>query len=323
LTFNLFRLLVAVVLLAVLFWRSDPAEVWRVGTNAKAGPLLMALALVFVDRALMAWRWFELLRPIEPGRLPSFGKILQIFFVSTFVGTFLPGSIGGDAVRAYSLSRHGVTPGDSLVSVMLDRMLGVLSLLLMALASLLLARDLAANAGLVLALIFTAAVCALAAGLVFSSRMETLAVGLLARLRWAKARQLGDAAVGATRRYSRYRASLMLVLVGSLGVQVLRITQAWYLGLALGVTQPLTVYFAFVPLVLLIMLLPITINGIGTSQAAFVWLFGLAGTPDAQAFALSVLFVALGVVGNLPGAVLYAMQGTQRQAAYRTGSNAR
>ena len=318
-TFKVLRLLVAVVLLLVLFWRSDPAEVWRVSTSAKAGPLLVAIALVFVDRALMAWRWFELLRPIEPGRLPPFGRILQIFFVSTFVGTFLPGSIGGDAVRAYSLSRHGVAPEDSLVSVMLDRMLGVLSLLLMALGSLLLARDLAANVGLVLALVFTAAVCALAAGLIFSPWVETLAVGLLARLPWARARRLGEAVVSATRRYSAYRASLMLVLVGSLGVQVLRIIQAWYLGLALGVTQPLTTYFAFVPLILLIMLLPITINGIGTSQAAFVWLFGLAGTPDAQAFALSVLFVALGVVGNLPGAALYAMQGTHRQASARGG----
>jgi hypothetical protein len=54
------------------------------------------------------------------------------------------------------------------------------------------------------------------------------------------------------------------------------------------------------------MLLPITVNGIGTSQAAFVWFFARAGVDAAPAFALSVLFVALGVVGNLPGAVLYA-----------------
>ena len=262
----------------------------------------------------MAWRWFELLRPIEPGRLPSFGKILQIFFISTFVGTFLPGSIGGDAVRAYSLARQGVAPGDSFVSVMLDRMLGVLSLLLMALGSLFLARNLAANVGLVLALVVTASACALTAGLIFSPRLEALTMGLVARVRWVWAQRLGEAAVSATRRYSSYRESLVLVLAASVGVQVLRIIQAWYLGLALGIAQPLGVYFAFVPLILLIMLLPVTINGIGTSQAAFVWLFGLAGTPGAEAFALSVLFVALGIVGNLPGAALYALQGQERQA---------
>jgi hypothetical protein len=54
------------------------------------------------------------------------------------------------------------------------------------------------------------------------------------------------------------------------------------------------------------MLLPVSINGIGPSQVAFVWFFGRAGVPDAQSFALSLLFVALGIVGNLPGGLLYA-----------------
>lgn len=69
---------------------------------------------------------------------------------------------------------------------------------------------------------------------------------------------------------------------------------------------PLITYFTFIPLILLVMLLPVSINGIGPSQVAFVWFFGRVGTPDAQAFALSVLFVALGIVGNLPGGLLYA-----------------
>lgn len=95
------------------------------------------------------------------------------------------------------------------------------------------------------------------------------------------------------------------MLAGSIGVQVLRVIQAYYLGAAIGISQPLAVYFAFIPLILLIMFLPITANGIGTSQAAFVWLFSRVGTPSAEAFALSVLFVALGIVGNIPGAIFY------------------
>jgi hypothetical protein len=94
-------------------------------------------------------------------------------------------------------------------------------------------------------------------------------------------------------------------LICSVAVQVLRIVQAYYLGQALGIAAPLVAYFAFVPLILLVMLLPVTFNGIGTSQAAFVWFFGHAGVAAASAFSLSVLFVGLGIVGNLPGGVLY------------------
>ena len=63
------------------------------------------------------------------------------------------------------------------------------------------------------------------------------------------------------------------------------------------------------------MLLPVTFNGIGTSQLAFVWFFARAAVPTSQAFALSVLFVALGIVGNLPGGILYVFgRGTRRPA---------
>ena len=39
------------------------------------------------------------------------------------------------------------------------------------------------------------------------------------------------------------------------------------------------------------MLLPVTVNGLGTSQWAFVWLFARVGVSAADAFALSILFV--------------------------------
>ena len=102
------RLVIAAILLAYTFSRSHPRDVWQVSARATAGPLVVAAGLVLLDRALMAWRWLVLLRPLEPHRRPPFGAILRIFFVSTFLGTFLPGSIGGDAVRAYSLSRQQV-----------------------------------------------------------------------------------------------------------------------------------------------------------------------------------------------------------------------
>jgi uncharacterized membrane protein YbhN (UPF0104 family) len=127
----------------------------------------------------------------------------------------------------------------------------------------------------------------------------------IARLPWEGARHALGSLFAAIRRYAAHHGALANVLVGSLAVQVLRVIQAYYLGVALGVDQPLITYFAFIPLILLIMFLPITANGIGTSQAAFLWLFRKVGTPPAEAFALSVLYVALGIVGNIPGAIFY------------------
>ena len=93
--------------------------------------------------------------------------------------------------------------------------------------------------------------------------------------------------------------------------------QAYCLGRALAIDVPLGTYFLLIPVVLLVMLLPITVNGLGTSQVAFQYLFGQAGVPAPQAVALSILFVALGVVGNLPGGLLYAFDAGRPLAAAR------
>lgn len=316
----LLRPIVATALVGYLLWHANPRAVAREFATARWPPLVIVVALVLLDRALMAYRWWVLLRPLDREHLPPFGTIMKIFFVSTFAGTFLPGSIGGDAVRAYSLSTHGVPIGDSMASVFVDRMLGVLSLFLMSVLGLALATDLASDRAILVGLMVTGTACAVAAVLVFSSAAEAAAETLLAGVPWERVRRAPTQVLGSIRRYAHHHGSLTNVLAASVAVQALRVLQAYYLGAAIGLSQPLVVYFAFIPLILLVMLLPITVNGIGTAQAAFVWFFAHAQMPAHEAFALSVLFVALQIVGNLPGAVL-VMTGATSGAAPPRGAS--
>lgn len=303
------RLLVAVALTALVLWKSEPEAVLRAGANASLPPLLIAIGLVAVDRVLMAYRWLVLLRPFRTAEGPGFVAVMRIFFVSTFVGTFLPASVGGDAVRAYALTRHGVTGASALASVLMDRVLGVLSILVMAAVGLAVAGNLVWHPVVAVSLGATTAGCAIAAAVVFSRRAAGLAKGACEMVPIAAFRRVMDRLLSALQVYADRRADLANVLAGSVAVQLLRILQAYLLGRALGLDAGLTVYLAFVPVILLVMLLPVTINGLGTSQAAFVWFFGRVGVASPVSFALSVLFVALGIVGNLPGGLLYATGG--------------
>jgi hypothetical protein len=310
---RLVRFLVAAVLTSYLLWRADPAAVVRAAANADPAWILLAVMLVFVDRALMAQRWIALLCILE--KRPPLGRLIEIFLTSTFLGTFLPASVGGDAVRAYSLTRSGfgvVSGADAIASVFMDRMLGVAALLLMSLVGLLFAREMASNAAIVISLMAAAAACAATIALVFSERFATWSLRLLSVLPIAALGRGGNSIVDSIRRYASHRRQLFAVLASSIGVQVLRIVQAYCLGRAIGVEAGPAVYFAFIPLILLVMLLPVTINGLGTAQLVFIWFFARVGVASATAFALSILFIALGSVGNLPGAVIYA---TRRSAS--------
>jgi hypothetical protein len=107
---------------------------------------------------------------------------------------------------------------------------------------------------------------------------------------------------------SRYRERggvLAHVMVWSLAVQMLRILQAYLLGLGLGIGVPFRSYLFFMPIGLLMLLLPISVSGFGLPQGVIVWLMRPLGVPDEQSFALSTLIVLTGLAGNLPGLLLW------------------
>jgi glycosyltransferase 2 family protein len=298
------RIAVAVGLTAIILWKADPRTVLRITTAADPMWIAATVLLVFIDRALMAWRWMDLLCALTPGSRPPFDVVLRTFFVSTFVGSFLP-SIGGDAYRAYSLSRHDVRLSESAASVLMDRVLGVLAIAFVGGAAVALNRTANVNGASVLPLTIAGAGCAVVGATVFSERAASLAQRLAGRLPGQHFRRAAVSLADAVRRYSNHRLELARVLVLSIAVQAIRVVQAYCLGRALAIDLPLATYFLLIPIVLLVMLLPVTVNGLGTSQVAFEYFFSQVGVSSASAVALSILFVALGVVGNLPGSLLY------------------
>jgi uncharacterized protein (TIRG00374 family) len=304
-TWRALRAVVAIALTAAALWQADVRAIVDTARGTRPAPLLLALVFVVIDRALMCWRWIALLDAGGVRHVPRAGAV-RVFFVSTFLGTFLPQSVGADAVRTVATARLGVPAAAAAASVVLDRLLGVIGIVVLAAAGLFVARELTTSPAIVAALALTLAIAVAGVALISSDRIADLVRGVIGVLPGERLRRFSTEVVSAVQAYRGAHGALAAVLAGSIAVQVLRVLEAWALGLALAIPSGVGVYFAFVPLILLVMLLPITINGIGTSQAAFVWLFGIAGVTPAAAFALSILFLALGVAGNLPGALLYA-----------------
>jgi uncharacterized protein (TIRG00374 family) len=301
-----FRLAVAAVLTALVLYWSHPSQILAATAGADLRWVAAALALVLVDRSLMALRWIDLLVALAPGSRPPLGSVLRVFFVSSFVSNFVP-SVASDLYRAYALSRYDVHLAESTASVLMDRALGVLSVVLVGAAALPFATGIAARTELLIGLGIVFGVCAVATAVVFSARAASLVRSAASLIPVAALRRVADALTDAVRRYAGHHGAMARVLAMSVLVQMFRVLQAWCLGTALGIDVPLLTYFVFVPVIVLIMQLPITVNGLGTTQLAFDRLFVPQGAPAPHVFALSVLFLALGIVGTLPGGVLYAM----------------
>jgi len=123
--------------------------------------------------------------------------------------------------------------------------------------------------------------------------------------RWgSRAMRLADA-IGA---YRRHPNVLVQVMVLSIAVQLVRVLQAYGLGRGLNLEIGLSYYLVFMPVAMLLLLLPVSISGFGLPQAAIVWLLRPMGVPDEGSLALSTLIIVIGIIGNLPGALLYAVR---------------
>jgi glycosyltransferase 2 family protein len=248
---------------------------------------------------VMILRWVLLLR--ASGNPITTADATRLFLISSFVGSFLPAGVGGDAARAWGLSQVSARMGDALASVVVDRMLGILSLAAMGAAGLA-----AWTPGGIDPVRIIAAVAVLGLACVAAFWGDAM-------LRWALPahRHGGPVArrmlrlADAVARYRGHRGALASVMAWSLAVQVLRIVQAWVLGLGLGLTVPFAYYLLVMPLGLLMLLLPISVSGFGVPQGVLVWLLRPMGVADTASFALSTLIVLTGLAGNLPGLVLW------------------
>lgn len=109
----------------------NPEEIWK-----SVDPLFYALAfcLFGFGFVLAAYRWYRLLRSIEV--FMSFATVLRLAFIGQFFNLFIPGGVGGDLIKMVYLRRDsGERYPEAVLSVLLDRVLGLLGLLLLALGA--------------------------------------------------------------------------------------------------------------------------------------------------------------------------------------------
>jgi glycosyltransferase 2 family protein len=95
----------------------------------------------------------------------------------------------------------------------------------------------------------------------------------------------------------------------SLVLQAAQVIQIWLVGLALEVPMPAVYYWILVPVVSLLTLAPVSINGIGVREASTVLLLAPVGVASGTALTLVFLWFAAFTLANLPGLGFYLIGG--------------
>jgi hypothetical protein len=296
-----FRTLLSVSLLGYLASQIDMRESMAGILSINPMHLAGALALVACDRLLVMGRWVQLVRRADMVR--SVKSAVWLFLVGSYLGNLLPAGVGGDAARAFVLTRRTDRGIDAVALVSIDRYLGLCSLALLAAGGLVLWTGQVDPTLQRWSYLLAGLVALGAVGVLWADRV----LGTLLPGRWAThpaATRLTTLAE-ALGQYRNHLSLVAFLLLLSVAVQIVRVLQAYVLGRGLAIDVGLSYYFAFMPIGILAILLPISIGGFGVAQGVIVALLRPAGVPDHQSFALSTLFVLTGLLSTLPGALLY------------------
>lgn len=275
------------------------------GGRLAKDPLRLTLVLLgfFLIVVLIGWRWHALLSAICPG--VGWLHAVRLTYIGGFFNLVLPGSTGGDVVRAFYGARDTGQTTRAVLSVFVDRFIGVFMLLVVSAIALWLAVDhprLEQARWFVLALILAAL---FGASLLASPRLRR-GLGLAWILRKLPFDRIKSELNASVTLYRERLGALTLAVGISLVNQSGIAACVWLLAGALGidgVTLPLAL--ALVPLANLAAAVPLVPGGWGVGELAFAWLFGQAGVPATEAVALSVVFRLSWLVVNLPGGLFW------------------
>ena len=281
-----------VIVIAFLLWHYDARPVLRILGRENAMYFIATIVIYVAGQVMSAWRW-QLLASVVGARA-RFRDFFGYYFVGLFTNLFIPGMLGGDALRSLYLGRKTHRMGEAIASVVADRGTGVIALFWLAALMALLV-----PAGFSPALIESVVVIGVVGLiLVIASPLIAMAVPYMPRM---LRRAFGVALPYMHRPQTMFSGlALSVVLQVSLGVA------QWILALGLGLTTPLSVFLLCVPIANVAAGFPVTLNGLGVRETAYLVLFGMAGMARDDAIALGLLWFAATMLGGLTGAIAFA-----------------
>lgn len=266
----------------------------------------LAMLLFWLAMTINGVKWWVLLR--SQAIVVPFRALLNYTFVGFFFNNVLPANIGGDLIRGYGLARYTERTAASAASVVLDRIIGLAAYMSVAAVAALITVYVTGRSELrLLAWVAVAGVAALlmVTGILLSRRLRRLVDRLFANTFLKRLAQIWSSLSLAFEAYRfQYRALALAFGVGLLGI-LCTTSVNYVLSLSLGGGIPFLHVLLFTPLIALVLIIPVSIGGLGLNQVAYPYFYGLVGVPAELALGLSLLIQAVQILCSLPGGVLW------------------
>ena len=305
----LFRCLLSLALVALVARKVNWPGLGAVLHHVDPIKALAASSCTLVLIALLAARWRIFQR--QQGITLPFGTIFTLTWAGQFFNSILPGSTGGDVLKIFQLCR--LAPGQkaaAAATVLTDRLSALIALVAMAGFALV-------KAPAPLQILEKPAFSVQAIGLgsclllVLMAAIGWLAFRFLRATHWLG--RLQRTLIAAKKSFE-LNANLLAAVGMSFAIHLLNFFIVYLFANSLGIGISYFQILLILPVVLFLLLLPVTINGHGLRELLLIYYFtyfhiaqdGVAGVGVQEtAVALSLLCVANDLLWSLPGGLWY------------------
>lgn len=312
-TLGILRISVAILalgaILFVCYTKKDDLKI--LFTDLPLKVFLAGVLLFLLTNLIISFRWYVLLR--EQDIKVPFKATVKVHFLGMFYNNIMISSVGGDMLRVWYIAKYTTKRLEAGLSVIVDRVIGLFSLMLMALTFyFLFPVDLPAGkakVGLwsrisphlpVICIVLAGFAAIIVFILIYGPTRRLIIKAFLKvfshRERFAKAIGL----------YCRKPFSLVFCIILTFFAQSSAIIGFWMMGEAMGIDASVKFYFVFFPISWVIGALPVSIGGVGVLEAGLAGLFAiLPGVEFIQGVALALCQRFVFIISSMPGLVIH------------------
>jgi uncharacterized protein (TIRG00374 family) len=308
---TLLTLLQVAVTIGLLWWVfHDPEKRTQMGEalrQANWGWLWVGVIVFFGCTILATVRW-KILLAVQ-GIHMTWLRTWQLFMIGMFFNLFMLGSTGGDVVKMFLTMREAPDKrGAALLSVFMDRVIGMMALILISLAFLYFRYDVLSHSNSSAALLNTLLWLLAAAVVVIVVMFAGSALGLVHHLpSWTPLRGRIVELSAACHMYAKgWRLTIWAFLV-SFPLFAMFFITFYCAAKAFTDLLGLVDIFSVLPIVAVITAIPISVSGIGLRESLFVSLLAPFGVSAAVATLISVTGFLINTVGSLAGGVVFLL----------------
>ncbi|MFC2160186.1 YbhN family protein [Acidobacteriota bacterium] len=269
--------------------------------------IALSFSLHALGLLISAYRW-QILIHAQGDHVPL-GFLAKSYLVGNFFNLFLPTRFGGDVVRIMDGSKHSKSVLKSTAIVFVERLSGIIVLLFFALGASLFRLDIAQklpHIWISLGVGFLGLLAILCFFLPISKILidKLSERGILGKIR-RKILEFREIVTV----YREKKSALFKALFWAFLLQINVILHYYLVAKALKINIPLIDYFIFIPIVLIILTLPITINGLGLREALYMTIFVSYGILNSSAVSFSFIAdIVFALIIGVLGGILYAFR---------------